>query len=362
MYNIFMENYFATYAIDIAALMFLALLIRSNIQDRSRKLPFYVGIGLTVLIIFAEAGTIIAGPDHADIRLLNIVCNVVGFSLTPLIPLTLIAIFDMKFLMKAKFLLMPSLVNIIASVLSPWLGSIFYVDSGNQYMRGSLFYLFIISYGMNIVVLIVGTMVSGQRHHYSIKTWVTALALFTAAGTSIQIVFPSVYSSWHCVTLSLILYYLLVSDYDSSLDTLTRLHNRAAFEKRSESISKVRAYSVIVMDIDDFKVINDTYGHDFGDVVLKTIASVILRSFEKKCICYRVGGDEFYIISRETDPHVLDDELSAMISDLAGERVLEARLPTLSYGYSTYTGDPLRSFNEVLKEADTKMYEMKRKN
>lgn len=102
-----MGNYIATYLIDVAALVFLCCLIYSNnILDQNRKGPFYLGTVLTVLIILSEAGTIIAGNGNADFRFLNIICNVFGFVLAPVIPIILIAIFDLNIL-KTKKLLNP---------------------------------------------------------------------------------------------------------------------------------------------------------------------------------------------------------------------------------------------------------------
>ena len=94
-----MENYMATYLIDVVALVFLCCLIHSNkILNRNRKWPFYFSSMLIVLIIVAEGGTIIAGDGNADLRFLNVFCNVFGFALTPVIPIVLVSILDVKIL------------------------------------------------------------------------------------------------------------------------------------------------------------------------------------------------------------------------------------------------------------------------
>lgn len=64
------------------------------------------------------------------------------------------------------------------------------------------------------------------------------------------------------LTLALLLYFLLLSEFDSSFDTLTGLYNRAAFEKAAKQMTSRKAFSVIVLDVNNFKSINDTYGHD----------------------------------------------------------------------------------------------------
>ena len=352
-----LENYIATYLIDIAALIFLCFLIHNNnILDKNRKYPFYFGTALVILIIFSEGGTIITGGEGSGMRLLNIICNVLGFSLAPVIPIILVTIFDIKIIKTNKYLIMPSILNIIAVALSPWLGLIFYVDANNYYERGYLFFVFVAAYIINLTIFLVSAVQTGRKNHYPIKVKITALSLFAVTGTSIQLVAPDIYSSWHCVTLSLLLYYLLLSEFDGSLDTLTRLHNRASYESAVKKLTRKEPHSIIVLDVNNFKEINDTYGHDFGDTVLKTVASVIRKSFDNRCSCFRTGGDEFYIINSEIDTKKLEYQLKTMTSNLEKERQIESRLPTVAYGYSIFNGGKAMDFQRVLKEADDQMY------
>lgn len=356
-----LENYIATYSIDAAALVFLCYLIHSsNMLAKNRKGSFYLGAALTVLIILSEAGTIMAVGGNADQRLLNVLCNVFGFALAPLIPIILIAIFDIRLLRSNKLLMLPSILNMLVTTLSPWLGFVFYVDANNHYTRGNYFYVFVVAYIINLIILLISTIRTGDKHYYPIKAKITALALFAIVGTSIQIIIPSVYSSWHSVTLSLLLYYLLLSEFDGSFDALTRLHNRAAFEKAANKLDGRKPYSIVVMDLNNFKDINDTYGHDFGDSVLKKVASFIKDSFDNHCTCYRVGGDEFYVINRATDPAKLEQQLKSMTNNLEKARRNEGQLPTVAYGYSIHIGGKAIDFQEVLKQADDQMYYFKR--
>ncbi len=354
-------NYIATYIIDVAALVFLCCLIRSNnILNKNRKGPFYLSITLTVLIVLSEAGTLIAGNGDADLRILNIFCNVFGFALTPMLPIILIAIFDVGILRTNKLIMLPSILNMFATILSPWLGLIFYVDANNYYERGNVFYFFVVAYIINLTILLISAVRTGQKYYSPIKVKIIVLSLFAVAGTSIQLILPFVYSSWHSVTLSLILYYLLLSEFDGSFDTLTRLYNRAAYEKMANKLEGRKQYSIVVMDINNFKEINDTYGHDFGDAVLKKVATVITKSFDTRCTCYRVGGDEFYIVDSATDLVILERQLKSMTNNLEKERQNDSRLPTVAFGYSIYKGEKGIGYKEVFKEADNQMYYFKR--
>ncbi|NLG52551.1 MAG: GGDEF domain-containing protein [Clostridiales bacterium] len=329
-------------------------LLRSNaVLKNYRRTPFFIGVTLTVIIILAEAGTV-----FTDYRAVNILCNVIGFSLAPMIPLVIVLIFDNRLLGKRRLLLIPTLINIVAVVLSPLFGYIFHVDADNRYVRGDYFFIFIAVYIINFLILIICTLETGKRYNYPIRRKMIALSLFTIMGTSIQLVNPSIYSSWHCVTLSLLLYYFMMSDFHSSFDTLTGLYTRAAFNNAAKQISK--AFSVIALDIDDFKSINDTYGHAYGDTVIRTIAEIVRKSFARHCTCYRFGGDEFMIISDETDEEKLEYRLSLMKNSLKKERERGNALPTVSYGYSIFRGGKKPDFNKILKEADARMYQFKK--
>ena len=355
-----LETYIATCSTDVIALLFLyALLRRSNMLDNYRKKPFLFGIVLTIIIIFSEAGTIQASAGNAGLRNLNILCNILGFALTPMIPIALIAISDIEILQKHKLLLLPTLINTVAAVLSPIFKLIFYVDVNNQYKRENSFFIFVVVYIINLAFLVISTLRTGKMHHYPIRGKMIALSLFTVAGTSIQLVAPSVHSSWHCVTLSLLLYFFLLSELDSSFDTLTGLYNRAAFEKSAKMMTSRKAFSIIVLDVNNFKSINDTYGHNYGDTVLKAVAAIIRESLDDHYTCYRVGGDEFYIICRETKKEKIEHQLRSMTNALAEEREKDGRLPTIAYGYSIFQEGNL-DFSKILKEADERMYYFKK--
>lgn len=95
-------------------------------------------------------------------------------------------------------------------------------------------------------------------------------------------------------------------------DQLTKLYNRHHFAdalsaKVSSSIRHSTALSLIVMDIDHFKSINDTYGHGVGDEVLRDVASILLRNARAEDIAARLGGEEFVIV---LDNCSLDDAMN----------------------------------------------------
>ncbi|WP_407535925.1 GGDEF domain-containing protein [Cetobacterium somerae] len=89
---------------------------------------------------------------------------------------------------------------------------------------------------------------------------------------------------------------MLYLDKKAKIDALTTIGNRLAFKEDINSLKSSNEYSMLLFDIDNFKKINDTYGHEFGDEVLSTIGKILKTIENKEISIYRVGGEEFAIL------------------------------------------------------------------
>lgn len=350
-------NYIVLHVIDIIALLFLTgLLYSNNLLRPNRSSAFLCGILLTIAVIIADIGTVLVFEGSPDLSYFNIIFNVFGFALAPLIPIILISIFDATLIKKYYVLLLPTLINMVVVILSPIYGLIFYVDNFNNYQRGSIFLFFVIVYIFNIVLLLISILSSVRKSLYPIKWKIFTLTAFTVVGSFIQLLIPSVHSTWHCVTLALFLLYIILSEFDGSFDRLTQLYNRATFAKVVSRLKARNIFSVVVIDIDNFKSINDRYGHEYGDTVLREVSDIIRSSFNKDCGWYRMGGDEFYIICMDIKEEELKVMIKNMINQLSEKRINDVGLPTVSYGYSNFQSGGNFDFQNMLKEADDQMY------
>lgn len=150
-------------------------------------------------------------------------------------------------------------------------------------------------------------------------------------------------------------------------DPLTGIYNRRAFELRVESDFKMYrrsgiAFVMVMMDIDKFKTVNDTYGHDSGDAVLQALARTTDHTLREADFFARWGGEEFFIILNETAPDV-----GAVTADRLRQRIAETpvELPggeivhfTVSMGVSPFR-DGDKEPGAALKRADEALYEAK---
>ncbi len=157
-------------------------------------------------------------------------------------------------------------------------------------------------------------------------------------------------------------------------DKLTSAKTRGYFEEKSKEYvdfaGKVRGgkrrdwagfrdISFLFFDIDHFKKINDTYGHDVGDKVLKEFASVVKNSLRVGDIFARWGGEEFVVIllgSNEMDSKVKADEIRKKVEDMTFDNPSELKI-TVSIGVAEFDGDI--TFENLIKNADNALYKAK---
>lgn len=153
-----------------------------------------------------------------------------------------------------------------------------------------------------------------------------------------------------------------VRDYDEELylDALTGAYNRRYYENR---IRKVRGHAGVAMiDLDDFKLYNDTCGHNAGDLVLNTVVGIIRGCIRKTDILIRYGGDEFLLILQDVDEEIFSKKLK-QIRDM----VCEAEVPGYARLRLTVSIGGVLADNETIESAvaraDGLMYQAKnRKN
>ena len=153
----------------------------------------------------------------------------------------------------------------------------------------------------------------------------------------------------------------------STIDPLTGLFNRtfffAAVEREiARSARSGRGFCLLMMDLDELKMINDRHGHFFGDRVLRGVGEVIRANGRKIDTAARYGGDEFVVVLPETDPtgaYVLAEKIRLGVADLSVEISGTVLQPSVSIGVVSYPDDGTTS-DELMISADSSMYRSKR--
>jgi diguanylate cyclase len=157
-------------------------------------------------------------------------------------------------------------------------------------------------------------------------------------------------------------------EVEANLDPLTDLFNRRSLERALKEFftlckqSKM-SFSLVLIDLDDFKYVNDNYGHHVGDLVLAKVAKVLRTNMRAKDIVGRWGGDEFVAIMPNTDLENAKKVVESIKSQLGKMEILaEGRRFKVSISAGVVQcGENFQSWLDMVKEADRLMYEDKKK-
>ena len=157
-----------------------------------------------------------------------------------------------------------------------------------------------------------------------------------------------------------------VIELDTGMDTLTRLFNRRYLDtilRRQTEISMRQGlpYTLLMLDLDHFKEVNDTYGHESGDAILKQFAELLLMSVRSSDFIFRYGGEEFLIVlsnvERQEALNIAEKIRQKCEKHLFQLPIQKQLRKTCSIGISSYNGHP--DFNRIIKQADAALYEAK---
>ncbi len=145
------------------------------------------------------------------------------------------------------------------------------------------------------------------------------------------------------------------------IDELTQLYNRKIVVKKLSNLQQKEIY-LIMFDIDNFKIINDTYGHNIGDIVLKKISSTILKNTRKDDIAIRWGGEEFLIVLKDIIgfdiPKKIAENLRKSIENISFKEF--DRTITCSFGICSGIVEHEESFMSIVKKSDNALYQAKK--
>ena len=145
----------------------------------------------------------------------------------------------------------------------------------------------------------------------------------------------------------IVLYYLFMYMHMSKIDTLTGLMNRQSFyHDTSGNLEGITA--VCSADMNELKWINDNFGHEAGDLALKTVAECLMESHDMSKHVYRVGGDEFVILYFNADEAEVQKDIEAMREALSQTQYVCA------FGYCMMNKQ--NDFEKIMVEADGAMY------
>jgi diguanylate cyclase (GGDEF)-like protein len=257
-------------------------------------------------------------------------------------------------------------LDAVFNLSSLYTGWTFTVDAANRYHRGPLFFIHLcFCYALfvyAVVFIIVNRKRIDERHFGPLL----AFGLLPAAASAVQGLIPSLTVMAPSMALSALLLYINIQDHRLDTDYLTGVYNRrlldAYMKERTQPGSARKAFSAILIDLDNFKSINDTLGHALGDDALTDTVRLLQGCLRRGDFVSRYGGDEFLIILDIGSREVLEETVGRIRECFRQFNEAHERPYRLSFstGYDVYDMAGGMDPEQFIKRVDEKMYEEKK--
>lgn len=358
---------------DIFTLVLLMIVVYFARQSKGffsfeQKIYLCIAISLGITVIFDLIMAFVNEQTFTFAREINYVASTLYYVFTPLCMVFWIFFVDYS-IHKSKrrfkrfgFLYsLPFLANLVLCFVNIKTGLFFKITSDNVYVRGDLFYLSIgvaiLYFFYTLGIIIMNQIVHKARIRYSF----ILILIPPLVGCILQGIFYGLSLNWIGITLSFV--FLLIHTQSKSLsrDYLTDLYNRRQLVKvlNSELKRTDNGYlSAIMLDIDKFKSINDSYGHTMGDDALKMAGVLLKKSCKKTDSVFRYAGDEFVILLDSVEKEYVNTVINN-IHFYASEFNAKTDRPysiTFSLGFITIAHGEDYNYLDVLRTIDEKMY------
>ena len=347
--------YTATMFITIYLMIVMKMRIRNNIllAPDTRTILRVVSTIIIITSLAEYFGVLLDGTD-VSLRPLHIFIKTTELAIAPSV--TVIGANIIGNVKRWKPVIAVFIIHAILEVISAFTGFIFYVDSDNVYHHGRFYTIYVAVLIAGILFFTLVTM-RESRNQYGIRRIIIAtIPVLLICGLAFQYMEDGVRIIWLCVALGTLMLYNTYIEITQNTDSLTHLLNRRYYEGIIASLHKPAV--IFYFDVDDFKNVNDTYGHNMGDKVLMGVGNCIQAVFARNGSCYRIGGDEFCAIM-DIDESEADNYIAAFHANMDAVRGRSPETPYVSVGYARYNPKD-DNIEDVVSRADTWMYKNKR--
>lgn len=371
-------NFTSVIVVNAYSILLLIIIYRHSLKhsENSSLLNklYRIIVQLTILMLFIDIFSRFDGNSDTLAPVLNHIGNFMIFLFSPIIPSVWLLFVNYYIFSEDKnkrlihFLLALNAVHAVLLVLSQFFGWFYHIDSQNIYHRGPLYLL---SASISIALLLVSYIFVVVNSKNISKKQYYSLLLFPLPPficIVLQIVFYGVSLILNSLVISLLLVYLNVQSHSMYTDYLTEVYNRKKLElclkEKINASTKGKGFSAIMLDLNDFKSINDTFGHYMGDDALQTTAKLLRSCLRSNDFIARFGGDEFIVVLDSSDTKYLEGIVDRIHSCFQRYNATDNRPYHLgvSMGYAVYDNVSSMNAEDFLRRIDRLMYENKRTN
>jgi diguanylate cyclase (GGDEF)-like protein len=361
-------------AYSIALLIFISI---QALKDAERKFLqrrlYFMLVQVTILLLVVDIFSRFDGSPATIYPVINHIGNFLVYLLNPLISaLWLLYVHyqvfhDERRMKRLLYALLAVIaMNAVIVILSQFFGWLYAINAQNIYHRGPLFWL---PASITVALAILSFVLILANYKQIERKYLFSILFFPVPPLVcmiLQIIFYGTSLMLNGVAFSLLIIFFNIQNHSMNTDYLTGAYNRKKLETyMSEKIGAItpnRTFAAILIDFDDFKYINDTFGHDMGDYVLESSVKLLKSCIGALDMIARYGGDEFYIVlnvSNEADLEATVRRINNCIENYNKHGKNPYQL-NFSMGYAMYDFHSHKSVEEFQKQIDTLMYENKR--
>ena len=348
-----LKYYTAVIFVVVLSMIVLQFCIgKSNTISTDRKKLFAILFGGIAIAASCEWVAYFLDGAQANTRAMHAFAKAVELSIAPTLGFIFSWILEKKYVKQIGIILT---LHMILEFLSGVFGFIWYIDASNVYRHGSCYFIYIISYLLSVGYAVTVVSSNIKKYQYTGMQFFGMIVLLLLSGIFIQLLDSSLKVSYIALGMASLMLYIFTLEMIQQTDELTELLNRRGYEN---CIANMDTRSIVIFfDVDKFKYANDTYGHAFGDLALKSIGGAIKNNYAKYGKCFRYGGDEFCVILTSELEHI-EGLNSRFFSNMEELRKIDERMPSVSIGYAYYDPEN-QNIQDVVSEADDMMYKYK---
>ena len=344
-----------TSVVSITCMLMLTMLVQTytsdSMEERLRN-AFLRGFATILFCALLDWSRVeLNGSQLVPVWLHGAVVSL-EYTLAPVVVLFLIGV--MGAIERNSFLVPLLAFNGLLQFTSGFTEWIFYIDAANNFVRGEWFRVYVVIYSIGIFVMY-REVYRCSWIYQNRNGWMLFMSILSLTiGVGENEFGGECPTTFLAVSIAATMFYVYFMDIGIQTDPMTKLLNRRCYDSHLKKIDYPTA--VVMFDVDKFKYINDTYGHEKGDIVLQHVASCLRRTFGRLGYLYRLGGDEFCLILRKGYLDKVDFGLlrRALDRHLEMYRRHEPLMPAVSMGHAIYDGG--LSVQNVVKQADRQMY------
>jgi diguanylate cyclase (GGDEF)-like protein len=344
---------------------------KESLQNKLYKMMLYSNIVLLVVDILSRFD----GKPDTIYSFINASGNLLEFMLSLILPsLWLLYVHSQvhREERETKQLLYSlcaiNVINAVLSILSQFYGWFYYIDSDNIYHRGPLFLLPVF---ITVALIFVTFIIIVKNRKRIEKKYFLSLVFFPIpplACIILQVTFYGMSLMLNSVVVSLLVILLNIQNRSIYTDYLTGVNNRKKLDtylkKKISTSTEEKSFSAILIDLNNFKSINDTFGHDIGDNALEIAAKLIKSCLRQNDFIARYGGDEFCIVLDVSNRADLETMICRIYNCIEkyNESSSQPYKLGVSMGYDVYDYHSHMKAQEFQKKVDLLMYENKKFN